>query len=291
MKMSFNDYLKSKEFTAKTIASIEGLAERFLEWAKKENIEPRQVRYQDLLLWMKHCQQRGVVQRTVQTYVYGVKNYYDYLIERKEIVINPVANIQVHGVKRKTLYHILRPEELHALYNHYPSNTLAEKRNKVVLGLMAYQGLKVEELIRLVVADVKLKTGQIEIAGSRTGNARTLQLEPHQVMDMYEYVKETREEILKKTQEQTEKLFVAFRSGRFFGNLIQCVLNELRKKNKIVKDAKQIRASVIVKWLKQYNLRQAQYLAGHRYISSTEAYQQNEMEGLSEEVNKFHPLG
>jgi integrase/recombinase XerD len=40
-----------------------------------------------------------------------------------------------------------------------------------------------------------------------------------------------------------------------------------------------------------YNLRQAQYLAGHRYISSTESYQQNEMEGLSEEVNQFHPLG
>jgi integrase/recombinase XerD len=32
-------------------------------------------------------------------------------------------------------------------------------------------------------------------------------------------------------------------------------------------------------------------MAGHRYISATEAYQQSEMEGLSEEVNKFHPLG
>ncbi|HTE29663.1 MAG TPA: hypothetical protein VK666_04765 [Chryseolinea sp.] len=40
-----------------------------------------------------------------------------------------------------------------------------------------------------------------------------------------------------------------------------------------------------------YNLRKVQYLAGHRYISSTEAYQQSEMEGRAEEVNKFHPLG
>lgn len=32
-------------------------------------------------------------------------------------------------------------------------------------------------------------------------------------------------------------------------------------------------------------------ILGHRYISSTESYQQNEMEGLAEEVNKFHPLG
>ena len=56
-------------------------------------------------------------------------------------------------------------------------------------------------------------------------------------------------------------------------------------------NAKQFRVSVMMKWLKQSNLRQVQYLAGHRYISSTEAYQQNEMEGLREEVNKFHPMG
>jgi len=58
-----------------------------------------------------------------------------------------------------------------------------------------------------------------------------------------------------------------------------------------LENADQLRASVIVKWLKQYNLREVQYLAGHRYISSTESYQQSEMEGLSEEVNQFHPLG
>jgi integrase/recombinase XerD len=72
---------------------------------------------------------------------------------------------------------------------------------------------------------------------------------------------------------------------------MQELLLKLRKQNKTVKNTKQLRASVIVKWLRQHNLRQVQYLAGHRYISSTEAYQQNEMEGLTEEVNKFHPLG
>jgi hypothetical protein len=51
-----------------------------------------------------------------------------------------------------------------------------------------------------------------------------------------------------------------------------------------------VTASVIVKWLRQNSLSQVQYLAGPRYICSKEAYQQNEMEGLSEEVNKFHPL-
>ncbi len=64
-----------------------------------------------------------------------------------------------------------------------------------------------------------------------------------------------------------------------------------RKINASVLNAKQIRASVITKWLKNYNIREVQYLAGHRYISSTESYLQNDVEGLNEEVQQYHPLG
>ncbi len=40
-----------------------------------------------------------------------------------------------------------------------------------------------------------------------------------------------------------------------------------------------------------HDLRKAQYLVGHRDISSTEGYLQNDMEGLREEIQQFHPLG
>ena len=53
---------------------------------------------------------------------------------------------------------------------------------------------------------------------------------------------------------------------------------------------KQIRASVITNWLKHYNLRQVQIMAGHRYVSSTEAYQTNDLEDLRSGIEKYHPL-
>jgi integrase/recombinase XerD len=74
-------------------------------------------------------------------------------------------------------------------------------------------------------------------------------------------------------------------------NMVGHLVKRLRDKHKNLINAKQIRASVIVKWLKQYNLREVQYLAGHRYISSTEAYLQSEMEGMMEEIDRCHPLG
>lgn len=67
-------------------------------------------------------------------------------------------------------------------------------------------------------------------------------------------------------------------------------MRQLRKSHPNL-TAQQIRASVIVKWLKQYNLRKAQYMAGHRYVSSTEKYLQNEVEGLKQKIEQYHPLG
>jgi len=52
----------------------------------------------------------------------------------------------------------------------------------------------------------------------------------------------------------------------------------------------QIRAPVITNWLKQYNLRKVQVLAGHRFISSIERYVEDDLENLQEVINNFHPI-
>jgi len=42
--------------------------------------------------------------------------------------------------------------------------------------------------------------------------------------------------------------------------------------------------------LKIYNLRQAEHLCGHRFVSSTEGYLVNDLDDLSEEIEKYHPI-
>ena len=64
----------------------------------------------------------------------------------------------------------------------------------------------------------------------------------------------------------------------------------LRRLNPKVINAQQIRQSVITIWLKTKNLRMVQYMAGHRYVSSTERYQVNNLEDLYNQLEKFHPL-
>jgi site-specific recombinase XerD len=291
MKTNFTEYLKAKELTSRTITSFNRVATIFLNWLKREQINIEQVRYQDILLFMKRCQKQGVSQRTIQLYLNVIRHLYDHLIEQEKTEVNPVTGIKVQGVKRKALYHIFRPEELHAIYNSYQDESLKGKRNKIMLSLLVYQGVKTEELIKMEVQDVKLKEGKVEIPGGNKSDRRLLQLESHQVLEFYDYVNNTRKEILTKSGQKTDKLFVGMEGGNSLDGCMFRLMFWLKKNNKLIVNAKQLRASVIVKWLKMYNLRKVQYMAGHRYISSTESYQQSEMEGLTEEVNKFHPLG
>lgn len=289
-KMSFKEYLQRASYTHSSIATYERFTDQFLQWAENENVEVEQVRYQDILAYMKHCSNnRGYSQRTIQHTMITLTHYFDYLLETGAVANNPVKGIKVKGVKRKTVYHILEPGELNAIYMNFESTTLSQKKNKVIVGMLVYQGLKTEELDKLEVTDVKLTEGKIQVPGSRKSNRRSLQLEPHQVMDLNEYVNQLRPQILEKSNQKTDRLFVSVEGGNKLR--LDFLMEQLRKQNPKIENADQLRASVIVKWLKQYNLREVQYLAGHRFISSTEAYQQSDMAGLTVEVNKFHPLG
>lgn len=300
MKTSdFIEYLKRKQFSHNTLKTSRITIKLYLNWLSNERMEPEQVNYQDLLGFMRTCSQKGISQRTIQHYLNTVKHFYDHLEEEGRVTNNPTTGIEVKGVKRQVLYHILEPHELHQLYNQYPSETLKDRRNKVMLGLLVYQGIRTEELARMTTKEVKLREGKLDVLGSRKNNGRLMQLESHQVMDMYDYMLHVRPEILtmkpkRKSQrkQETEQLFIGEGGNCYsLSNFMTQLMIKVRKINPSVQNAKQIRASVITKWVKMYNLRKAQYLAGHRYISTTEGYLQNDLEGLKEEVQQFHPLG
>lgn len=48
-------------------------------------------------------------------------------------------------------------------------------------------------------------------------------------------------------------------------------------------------SNLLSKILKQ--LKEVQYMSGHRYVSSTEDYYVNDLEDLQDEIEKYHPMG
>ena len=64
----------------------------------------------------------------------------------------------------------------------------------------------------------------------------------------------------------------------------------IKKTHPKVASGKIIRSTVIAEWLKTLDVRVAQYMAGHRYVSSTERYQVANLRELKESLKRHHPL-
>lgn len=302
----FAQYLLLKGYSTSTTRRYAKDADMFIKWALHENIPLEQASYADVLHYIQG-KRSTVKQRTVSSHLNSLKHYFNFLSLTHQQLENPTAQIQIKGIKRKTLYRVLSKTELESLYhrfeipeesnhpgkgqNWFKASLLASKRNKVLLGLMVYQGMGSTELIRLSEKDLKLREGRIFIAGTRKSNERELKLEAHQVLDMMEYTLDTRKALLKLSGKESDRLFVSTGKGNGFHNSLQKLIAKLQRQNPKVTSFRQIRASVITQWLKTHNLRQVQYMAGHRYVSSTEAYLVNDLEDLQDEISKYHPIG
>ena len=292
---TYRSYLKKENYSKSTIKSYANGVEFFLKWCKRNHTNPELIDYKTILKYIKYLQRKSNTKKTVKHQIGIVKNYFKYLLSENYRIDNPIENINIKGVKRIINYNLLDADELEDLYYSFETDKYQEeyhkytsKRNKVIVGLMVYQGLNTTELIHLELEDLQLYKGKIYIKSGARSNSRTLELKSWQVIELLEYVKEIREEIKVRKNVESERLFIP--NNARLGNTIYFILKKLKKINNKVTNANQLRASVITNWLKQYNLRQVQVLAGHRYISSTERYLEDDLESLHEIVNNFHPI-
>lgn len=289
----FIKYLLQKGYSIKSGQRYLKDVAQFKKWLDKENITEEAVSYNDITHYVQ-SKKGKVKQITVQTILASLKQYYNYLQELGFIAENPTLNVQIKGIKRKVLHNILSRTELEKIYFDYKnleSESLSKKRNEIIVSLLVYQGLNTNDIQNLTVKDVKLREGNIFIKGGRRSNERTLKLEAHQILDFMEYTLQVRQTILTETKKETDLFFVTHGSSLKLQNVMQKLMKELNGQNSQVESVKQIRASVITGWLKVHNLREVQYFAGHRYVSSTESYLINDLEDLQEDINKYHPIG
>jgi integrase/recombinase XerD len=207
---------------------------------------------------------------------------------------NPAAGLYLRGEKQAIPHDLLNPNQLHQLYEQYQVYNERTQRNKVITGLYVYQGITTDELKKLEPNHINLKEGKIYIPGTKqTHNkggrrARVLKLKANQILELQEYLLITRLKILddlksgKRQKESTRKpnqinwpvieqqLFISLNGSEHIKNSVIRLMEDLRKINERIQNGVQIRKSVIVNWLKEKDIRQVQYMAGHSSIISTE---------------------
>lgn len=280
-------------------------ASNFIRYIQEENLQPggglpQEVKYNDILAFIEHLKEQGRSTGNINRHLTALRHYYNSL----NIEINPAEGIILKGTKRNIPADLLEEKELTELYDTYQTYTLRDKRNKTILGLLINQAITTEELHKLELRHILLEKGKIIIPGSKRSNQRTLILQPYQILELHNYIETIRPEIIRNIHKKrparkpnkinkerlTEQLFISINGDTNIKNSLLHMFKALRKKYPNIKHAKQIRMSVIRNKLKTMNLREVQYFAGHKYVSSTERYQLGNIEDLKKQVDKYHPL-
>ena len=286
---NFITYLEKNGYSTKTFPTFQRAIVRIDTWMIKFGTTRESIDYKTILKYIEQLKKTGIKTNTLQSYIGSLKVYFRYLQQENYRTDNPIENINIKGKVKTVLGQLLTAEELEDLYYSYETkeDDLTRKRNKIIIGLLVYQGLHTTELQHLKEEHVELYKGKIHIPQTARTNGRTLELKPWQLMEFMEYIQKVKPQIV---PESEESLFTSSYGNSNLSNVLKRISEELKLINYNYQNAIQIRNSVIVNWLKSNNLRKTQYLAGHRYISSTERYQQDNLEELHEMINNFHPI-
>jgi site-specific recombinase XerD len=292
----FENYLQQRKYQQSTIKGHVMNIGYFLQWVNDNQLyEMENVQHKNILEYVQHEQKRNIDVSTINQRLTSISKYFDYLKEQTSILRNPARTLRIKGKLKTITEQPLKYEELEQLYFSYKQLNkeaaknvkeaveLAHQRNIIIVGLLVWQGLHSGELEKLEVGHINLDAGKIYIPSTARGNSRELKLHAQQVIHLHSYLHGG---IREKLKPEGDKLFTARCS-----DVIRWLIEELKGINPAIKNAQHIRASVILYWLKQYNKRQVQYMAGHRHINSTERYALQQTDTLKDLLTKHHPFG
>ena len=247
--------------------------------------------------------------KSINRLLTSISYYYDCRSERQPFLQNPARIIRIKSSPKRLAHDLLDYNDLIRLFGVYNLKTPRHVRNKVILGLLIFQGLTYYELKNLMLEDFRFNEGTVLIRGNRTDSlkkgtlTRDLNLQAVQMVDLLDYLNIIRPKILSgkylrssgrnpgrnKRVKRTNQVML-IKGSPSLKNTLYHMFNELREQNPKVRNARQIRQSVISHWLTKYDLRIVQCMAGHRFVSSTEWYKRVDIELLRREIDTFHPL-
>lgn len=291
IESDYIEYLKSRHCTPRTIDNKLHCIKKFFSWLEREGRTLSECSYADLLNFVKVVRREGFSIDYQGRYIQSVRQLYASELLQGRIEYNPIANLIIKGKVTRIPHNLLTPEQLQKIYDSYIPQTDYQLRNKVMLGLYVNQGLIRMEINRLEVQDIDFNKGRIRIRRNIKAAERILPLAAYQVLALNDYISKVRPRLLQQTEHQKgDRLFFTYANGQTVNEALKKMLNTLKRMHPELKALHQIRSSLISHWVKEKPIREAQYMAGHNSIISTQCYKDVNMQDLQASLNEHHPF-
>lgn len=288
-------YLHEK-YSPKSAPGYLNTIKRYINYMKEKAITAS---YTDVLAYIGHLRKLNLQPRNIASHLFCIKVYYRWLCITQQRNDHPCRHLYLQDQINKripveNLYSKQTLEEL--LQNHRTKNKIAlvQKRNEILISLLIYQALTIQEITTLNITDIDLQQATIKAKGGYKQKPRILSLQANQILLLHHYMTKDRQKILqynnRLTIDDESALILGNTGNRIHPSSINKLINSGRAKQDQLKPFR-IRQSVIAHLLKSnHDLRIVQVFAGHRNVDSTEQYKQTGLEELKTIIQKLHPL-
>lgn len=151
------DFLHSLDLKQTSIITYKRALRPFIAWFRSMHL--KQPTREDILQYKQHLETKHLSPLTVSAYIVVVRRYFDWL-ESKQIYMNIARSIK--GFKRSKGFRKdpLTLDQILALLENLPSDTIQEKRDFAIINLLIRTGLRTIEIIRADIGDIREESGE-----------------------------------------------------------------------------------------------------------------------------------
>lgn len=227
---------------------------------------------------------------TINRRLNTLRNYFRWAEREKYITVNPmteVKNLKMADEEHEKIMWLTKKEfeDLLERMRRYPVKTRgvnAEekyRRDRAIIHILTYAGLRVEELSNLQISDIHLDVKKIRVVG-KGDKIRTIPMSNFLYNEILEWL-QFRRRVSKEIVIQSPYIFYSQRSGKFSIRGIQTMIENYSKSGE--KLTPRMFRHTFCKWmLKATNndIEKVRQLAGHSHISTTIRYFKNSSDEL-----------
>jgi integrase/recombinase XerD len=264
-KKFINDLKKKSRAEATTVAYSKDIIQ-LIAFLDKEKIKnTNEVKLDDLNKFMQSLADEGLKNKTISRKTNSTRTFFKYLRAENLVDINPSQNLEHPEVKSHD------PRILSKLeYRSLRDAVRKDIRTAAIVELFLQTGIRIGELARLNLTEVKLNGGKGEIYISEFGSheARVVPLNDAAEEAISEYI------LIRPTNVKSENFFITKTGKPLLVRNIRATLNRYFEKAELshVK-VNDLRHTFIAHHLTQgTNLLTISKIAGHKRISTTEKY-------------------
>jgi integrase/recombinase XerD len=254
-------------------------------------INPGQVELSHLEGFLKWIHDVGLGERSQSRIISGIRSFYKYLLLEDMVETDPTELLESPKLAQ-TIPEVLSYDEIMQMMEMIDHSTPHGVRNRAMIETMYACGLRVSELVNLLISNLYFDVGVIKVIG-KNNKERIVPIGSDAIKHIRIYTDEIRNKMKLIHQGHEDFLFLNRRGKKLTRVAVFQLVKDLSAKAQINKKVSPhtFRHSFATHLVEGgANLKAVQDMLGHESITTTEIYTHLDTEFLRETLLMFHPM-